>query len=76
MEYRLSERDGMLRATRQAGNIPALGAERVDVVIGITRGPYEPQGTKTTAMTKDARGLWTATFALRTTTAFVAICTD
>ena len=36
-------------------------ANAVDVVIGMTSGPYEPQGTKTTAMTKDANGLWTAT---------------
>jgi hypothetical protein len=29
----------------------------VEVLIGITSGPYEPQGTTTTAMTKDAKGL-------------------
>jgi enterochelin esterase-like enzyme len=33
----------------------------VDVVIGIKSGPYEAQGTTTTAMTRDAEGLWSAT---------------
>ena len=36
-------------------------ASAVEVVLGITSGPYEPQGTTTTAMTKDAKGLWTVT---------------
>jgi enterochelin esterase-like enzyme len=33
----------------------------VDVVIGLKSGPYELQGTTTTAMTKDAEGLWSVT---------------
>jgi enterochelin esterase-like enzyme len=33
-------------------------ANAVDVVIGIKSGPYEIQGTTTTAMTRDAEGLW------------------
>jgi hypothetical protein len=41
--------------------LSAPKANAVDVVIGITSGPYEPQGTKTAAMTKDAKGLWTVT---------------
>jgi enterochelin esterase-like enzyme len=36
-------------------------ANAVDVVIGIKSGPYEPQGTTTAEMTKDANGLWTVT---------------
>jgi enterochelin esterase-like enzyme len=36
-------------------------ANAVDVVIGIKSGPYEPQGTTTTAMTNDSNGLWSAT---------------
>jgi enterochelin esterase-like enzyme len=36
-------------------------ANAVDVVIGIKSGPYEIQGTKTTAMTRDAEGLWSVT---------------
>jgi enterochelin esterase-like enzyme len=33
----------------------------VEVVIGIKSGPYEPQGTTTANMVKDANGLWTVT---------------
>jgi enterochelin esterase-like enzyme len=33
-------------------------ANSVDVVIGIKSGPYEIQGTTTTAMTRDEKGLW------------------
>jgi enterochelin esterase family protein len=33
----------------------------MDVVLGIKSGPYEPQGSTTVAMTKDANGLWSAT---------------
>jgi enterochelin esterase-like enzyme len=36
-------------------------ANAVEVVIGIKSGPYEPQGTTTAEMTKNANGLWTAT---------------
>ena len=36
-------------------------ANAVDVVIGIKSGPYEIQGTTTTAMTRDAEGLWSVT---------------
>jgi enterochelin esterase-like enzyme/lysophospholipase L1-like esterase len=36
-------------------------ANTVDVVIGIKSGPYEPQGSTTAAMTKDANGLWSVT---------------
>jgi enterochelin esterase family protein len=36
-------------------------ANAVDVVLGIKSGPYEPQGSTTVAMTKDANGLWSAT---------------
>jgi enterochelin esterase-like enzyme/lysophospholipase L1-like esterase len=36
-------------------------ANAVDVVIGIKSGPYEPQGSTTAAMTKDAKGLWSVT---------------
>ena len=36
-------------------------ANAVEVVIGIKSGIYEPQGTTTTEMTKDANGLWTVT---------------
>ena len=36
-------------------------ANAVDVVIGIKSGPYEIQGTTTTAMTRDAKGLWSVT---------------
>ena len=36
-------------------------ANAVDVVIGIKSGPYELQGTTTTAMTRDADGLWSVT---------------
>jgi hypothetical protein len=32
-------------------------AKAVDVVVGMTSGAYEPQGTTTAAMTKDAKGL-------------------
>jgi hypothetical protein len=38
-------------------------ANAVDVVIGIKSGPYEPQGSTTAAMTKDANGLWSVTLA-------------
>ena len=37
-------------------------ANAVEVVIGMKSGIYEPQGTTTTEMTKDANGLWTVTF--------------
>src|ERR1700738_1623945 len=33
----------------------------VEVVVGIKSGVYEPQGTTTTEMAKDANGLWTVT---------------
>jgi hypothetical protein len=33
-------------------------AAGVDVVLGLKSGPYELQGSTTTAMTKDAAGLW------------------
>jgi enterochelin esterase-like enzyme len=33
-------------------------ANAVDVILGIKSGPYEPQGSTTAAMTKDANGLW------------------
>jgi hypothetical protein len=33
----------------------------VEVAIGIKSGIYEPQGTTTTEMTKDANGFWTVT---------------
>jgi enterochelin esterase-like enzyme len=36
-------------------------ANAVDVVIGIKSGPYEIRGTTTTAMTRDAEGLWSVT---------------
>ena len=36
-------------------------ANAVDVVIGLKSGPYEIQGTTTTAMTRDAEGLWSVT---------------
>jgi enterochelin esterase-like enzyme len=36
-------------------------ANAVDVVIGIKSGPYEIQGTTTSAMTRDAEGLWSVT---------------
>jgi enterochelin esterase-like enzyme len=36
-------------------------ANAVDVVIGLKSGPYEIQGTTTTAMTRDADGLWSVT---------------
>ncbi len=36
-------------------------ANAVDVVIGIKSGPYEMRGTTTTAMTRDAEGLWSVT---------------
>lgn len=36
-------------------------ANAVEVVIGIKSGPYEPQGTTTAEMAKDANGLWTVT---------------
>jgi enterochelin esterase family protein len=36
-------------------------ANTVEVVIGIKSGPYEPQGSTTAAMTKDANGLWSVT---------------
>jgi enterochelin esterase-like enzyme len=36
-------------------------ANAVDVVIGIKSGPYEIQGTTTTAMTRNAEGLWSVT---------------
>ena len=40
---------------------PKSNANAVEVVIGIKSGPYEPQGTTTAEMTKNANGLWTAT---------------
>jgi enterochelin esterase family protein len=36
-------------------------ANVVEVVIGIKSGPYEPQGSTTAPMTKDANGLWSVT---------------
>jgi enterochelin esterase-like enzyme len=36
-------------------------ANAVEVVVGVKSGPYEPQGTTVTAMTRDANGLWTVT---------------
>jgi hypothetical protein len=36
-------------------------AAAVEAVIGIKSGPYEPQGTTTAAMTKEAAGLWSVT---------------
>ena len=36
-------------------------ANAVDVVVGIKSGPYEPQGSTTAEMTKDANGLWSVT---------------
>jgi enterochelin esterase-like enzyme len=36
-------------------------ANAVDVIIGITSGPYELQGTTTTPMARDAEGLWSVT---------------
>src|SRR5271166_5130875 len=36
-------------------------ANTVDVVVGIKSGPYEPQGSTTAKMTKDANGLWSVT---------------
>jgi enterochelin esterase-like enzyme len=36
-------------------------ANAVDVVIGIKSGPYEPQGSTTAAMAKNANGLWSVT---------------
>jgi enterochelin esterase-like enzyme len=36
-------------------------ANALDVVLGIKSGPYEPQGSTTAAMTKDANGLWSVT---------------
>jgi enterochelin esterase-like enzyme/lysophospholipase L1-like esterase len=36
-------------------------ANTADVVIGIKSGSYEPQGSTTAAMTKDANGLWSVT---------------
>jgi enterochelin esterase-like enzyme len=36
-------------------------ANAVDVVIGVTSGNYEPQGTTITPMTKDAQSLWSVT---------------
>jgi enterochelin esterase-like enzyme len=36
-------------------------AAGVDVVLGLKSGPYELQGSTTTAMTKDAAGLWSVT---------------
>ena len=36
-------------------------ANAVDVVVGIKSGPYEPQGSTTAKMTKDANGLWSVT---------------
>jgi hypothetical protein len=65
MEYRLSERDGMLRcypARHVTFRLLAPKVNAVDVVIGITSGPYEPQGTKTTAMTKDANAYLQAAY--------------
>ena len=36
-------------------------ANAVDVVIGIKSGPYEPKGSTTAAMAKNANGLWSVT---------------
>src|SRR5271166_1739316 len=36
-------------------------ANAVEVAVGIKSGIYEPQGTTTTEMTKDANGFWTVT---------------
>jgi enterochelin esterase family protein len=36
-------------------------AAAVEAVIGIKSAPYEPQGTTTAAMTKEAAGLWSVT---------------
>jgi enterochelin esterase-like enzyme len=36
-------------------------ANAVEVVIGVKGGVYEPEGTVTTEMTKDANGMWTVT---------------
>ncbi len=36
-------------------------ANDVQVLIGVKGGVYEPQGTTTTEMTKDANGFWTVT---------------
>jgi enterochelin esterase-like enzyme len=36
-------------------------ANAVDVIVGNKSGPYEPQGSTTSALTKDANGLWSVT---------------
>src|ERR1700722_11211020 len=36
-------------------------ANAVDVIVGVKSGPYEPQGSTTAKMTKDANGLWSVT---------------
>ena len=38
-------------------------ANRVDVIIGIKGGIYEPEAATTTEMTKDPNGLWSVTLA-------------
>ena len=51
----------VLSDRRVAFWLSAPKANAVEVAIGIKSGIYEPQGTTTTEMTKDANGFWTVT---------------
>jgi enterochelin esterase-like enzyme len=58
----LGDRFTQVRPDRQVMfRLFAPKAAAVEAVIGIKSGPYEPQGTTTAAMTKDAAGLWSVT---------------
>jgi enterochelin esterase family protein len=51
----------VLRDRRVTFRLLAPKANAVSVLIGLKSGVYEAQGTTTTALTKSANGLWTAT---------------